>query len=154
MLNTDRRPKSVFGRREVLLAERRELDARRAELVREHGHVVSKMLECRGRLERMRGTSGTAVVELAAFRAPHHVLVVVPAEALKALTVLLDAARNERVVELELAELDRTHRKLHDEAAHLDLRFAENDAALERLVREAAEPRSWSPEHAASALRN
>lgn len=154
MFDTDRRPKFVFGRREVLLAERRELDARRAELVREHGHIVHKMLEYRGRLERMRAASGTAVLELTTFRAPHHVLVVVPAEALEALTVLFDASANERLVESKLAELDRAHRMLHCEAAHLDARFAENDTALERLAREAAEPRGWSPEYAASALRS
>lgn len=154
MFDSDRRPQSVFGRREVLLAERRDLNVQRADLVSRHGHVVRKTLECFGRLKRMRAASGTAVLELATFRAPHHVLVVVPAEALDALTVLLDASTNERLVELEVAELDRTHRTLHDEAAHLDARFAENDAALERLAHEAAEPRSWSPEYAVSALRN
>jgi hypothetical protein len=154
MFDSDRRPKSVFGRREVLLAERRGLEARRAELVREHGHVVRRTLECRAGLERMRAVTGTAVLKLAAFRAPSHVLVVVPAETLEALTVLLDASTNERLIESELAELDRTHRMLHVEAAHLDARFAENDAAIERLACEAVEPRSWSPGYAENALRN
>ena len=154
MFDSDRRPQSVFGRREALLAERRDLDALRAELVSRHGLIVRKVRECLERLERMRAASGTAVIELAAFRAPHHVLVVVPAEALEALTVLLDVSTNERLVETELMELDHTHSMLHAEAACLDARFAENDAALERLAHEAAEPRGWSPECAASALRN